>query len=135
MRFKQIKWLIYTVSVGLIPMLARFFVWLVSTSTSISLFNPSDFVAFGLILHISNINEIEHLSDSGKKWKTIQIGLSIIFIAIYGVLFALTIIAGTTPENIKIETIKYSVMILCAVSFLLSYSVFHEISHLATEDD
>ncbi len=51
------------------------------------IFNASDFVAFGLILHISNINEIEHFNDNEKSWKTIQNGISIGFISLYSVLF------------------------------------------------
>ena len=67
--------------------------------------------------------------------ETIQNGLSFIFIAFYGVLFALTVIADTTPEIINTEIIKYLVMALCVVSFLLSYSVHREISHSTVEDD
>ncbi|AFJ43528.1 hypothetical protein [Francisella orientalis] len=68
---KKIKWLIYTVLVGLIPILSRLIVWLVTKKGSVSLFSPSDFVAFGLVLHISNINEIEHFSGIQKEWKTV----------------------------------------------------------------
>lgn len=58
MENKKIKWLIYTVLVGLIPIMSRLLVWLVSNKVGIEILNASDFVAFGLVLHISNINEI-----------------------------------------------------------------------------
>ncbi|WP_028299323.1 hypothetical protein [Oceanospirillum beijerinckii] len=125
---RRIKWLIYTVLVGLIPIVSRFFIWLVSTSSTMPLFNPSDFVAFGLVLHISNINEIEHLESFEQNWKTAQNGISLTFIAFYGVLFALTVLSETVPGIINIDTIKYAVMLLCMVSFFLSYSVYHRVS-------
>ncbi len=60
MENKKVKWLIYTVLVGLIPILSRFLVWGVTEPGIVSFITASDFIAFGLILHISNINEIEH---------------------------------------------------------------------------
>ena len=64
MENKKIKWLIYTVLVGLIPILSRLLIWLVTKEGTVEMLNASDFVAFGLVLHISNINEIEHISSS-----------------------------------------------------------------------
>lgn len=122
---KKIKWLIYTVLVGLIPILSRLIVWLVTKEGSVILFSPSDFVAFGLVLHISNINEIEHFSGIQKEWKTAQNGISIAFIAFYSVLFALTLIG----ENIvDVNAITICTMVLSIVSFLISYSVYDRIS-------
>jgi len=60
---KKTKWLIYTVLVGLIPILSRLLVWLVTNTGTVNILSPSDFVIFGLVLHISNINEIEHFSN------------------------------------------------------------------------
>lgn len=128
---KKIKWLIYTVLVGLIPILSRLMVWLVTKEGSIDLFSPSDFVAFGLVLHISNINEIEHFSGMEREWKTAQNGISITFIAFYSVLFALILIG----ENIvDVNAIKICTMVLSVVSFLISYSVYDRVSKASTYD-
>lgn len=122
---KKIKWLIYTVLVGLIPILSRVIVWVVTKEGSVDLLSPSDFIAFGLVLHISNINEIEHFSGVERAWKTAQNGVSIAFIAFYGVLFALTLIG----ENIvDIKAITICTIVLSTVSFLISYSVYDKIS-------
>lgn len=125
MNNKKAKWLIYTVLVGLIPIICRFFVWLVTKENIVDLILPSDLIAFGLILHISNINEIEHFEESNSQWKTIQNGISIVFIAIYSVFFTLTLF---DKNFIDIEAITKSTFALCVVSFLLSYSVFDRIS-------
>ena len=130
MENKKIKWLIYTVLVGLIPILSRLFVWGVTESGVVSVIVASDFIAFGLILHISNINEIEHLTDDEKSWKTVQNGTSIAFIAFYSVLFALIMISEGIPKFIDAEAIKNCAVGLAVISFLISFSVFHRISRI-----
>jgi hypothetical protein len=128
---KKIKWLIYTVLVGLIPIFSRLIVWLVTKEGSVNLFSPSDFVAFGLVLHISNINEIEHFSTIERDWKTAQNGVSIAFIAFYSVLFALTLIGESIVD---INAITICTMILSIVSFLISYSVYDRVSKASVCD-
>lgn len=135
MENKKTKWLIYTVLVGLIPILSRIFVWSVTESGVVSLIMASDFIAFGLILHISNINEIEHLADDEKSWKTVQNGVSITFIAFYSVLFALIMISEGIPNFIDIEAIKNCAVGLAVISFLISFSVFHRISKIAANEE
>ncbi|EJK2114085.1 hypothetical protein [Vibrio navarrensis] len=135
MENKKAKWLIYTVLVGLIPILSRIFVWSVTESGVVSFIMASDFIAFGLILHISNINEIEHLADDEKSWKTVQNGVSITFIAFYSVLFALIMISEGIPNFIDIEAIKNCAVGLAIISFLISFSVFHRISKISANEE
>jgi len=131
MENKKVKWLIYTVLVGLIPILLRFLVWGVTEAGIVSFVTTTDFIAFGLILHISNINEIEHLSDDEKSWKTIQNGTSIVFIAFYSVLFALIMVSEGVPSFIDKEVIERCTIGLAFISLLISFSVFHRISKIA----
>ena len=126
----KIKWLIYTVLVGLIPVLSRALIWFISQNRTIGFLNAADFVAFGLILHISNINEIEHFNDSEKSWKTIQNGISIAFISFYSVLYACSILGQSNPGLINVKTITYFSLGLSLVSFLISFSVYDRISKL-----
>ncbi len=83
---RKAKWLIYTVLVGLLPALLRMLIWLISQDRDIGILNAADFIVFGLILHISNINEIERFADREKSWKTTQNVISVFFIIIYSVL-------------------------------------------------
>jgi len=124
---KKSKWLIYTVLVGLIPILSRFIVWIVTKKGTVEIFSPSDFIAFGLVLHISNINEIEHFSGIEKQWKTAQNGVSIAFIAFYSVLFALTLIGANIVD---VTAITICTIGLSIVSFFISYSVYDKISKM-----
>jgi CRISPR/Cas system CMR-associated protein Cmr3 (group 5 of RAMP superfamily) len=131
MENKKVKWLMYTVLVGFIPIFSRFLVWGVTEPGIVSIITASDFIAFGLILHISNINEIEHLSDDEKSWKTIQNGTSIAFIAFYSVLFAIIMVSEGVPSFIDTDVIEKCTIGLAAISLFISFSVFHRISKIA----
>ena len=133
MHIIKVKWLIYTVLVGLIPVLSRMLIWLISQDRTMAIFNASDFVAFGLVLHISNINQIEHFSDGQKSWKTIQNGTSIAFISFYSVLFASYLLGQSNPGLINVEAIKYVSMVLSIASFSISFSVYDRISKLVED--
>lgn len=127
MQTARTKWLAYTVLVGLLPIFSRFLVWLVTKEGSIEPFSPQDFIAFGLVLHISNINEIEHLVGADRSWKTAQNGISACLIAIHGVLFCLTLIGGDVIDR---QAIMYCVAIIALASLGLSYSLFTRISKI-----
>ena len=128
---KKTKWLIYTVLVGLIPILSRVFVWLTSKIDSVHIVAASDFVAFGLVLHISSINELEHVaSEKDQGWKTIQNGVSLTFVALYSVLYAVLLVGEKLPSVVDVKAMLFCVMALAAVSFLLTLSVFHRLSKL-----
>lgn len=132
MENKKIKWLIYTVLVGLIPIFSRLLIWTVTQTGTLKMLATPDFIAFGLILHISNINEIEHLSNDNKSWKTTQNGTSILFIALYSVLFSLIMISEGIPNFINSQVLLICTIILSTISFVISYSVFHRISNIKT---
>ncbi|ENO8810991.1 hypothetical protein KFZ67_08015 [Photobacterium damselae] len=123
------KWLIYTVVVGLIPILSRLFSWLVTKDNIIPAFSASDFIAFGLVLHISIINEVEHINDLDKSWKTFQNGISISFIAFYSVLYTFTLLAPLSDVTDP-AVITNCAQVLSVVSFLISFSVFDRVSKL-----
>lgn len=126
----KIKWLIYTVLVGLIPVFLRLLIWSVLQNRTMDFLNASDFVAFGLILHISNINEIEHFNDHEQSWKTTQNGLSIIFIVLYSALFTCSLFDQSNPGLIDAGVLKYAAIVLSLTSLGISYSVYHRISKL-----
>lgn len=121
MEAKKTKWLIYTVLVGLIPIICRFLVWVISEKGSIDIISPADLIVFGLVLHISNINELENLNDLNSNIKTIYNGLSIAFISFYSVLFTFTLIA---MKSISLVSLKNCCMILALTSFFISFSIY-----------
>ncbi len=127
MKNKKLKWLIYTLMVGLIPIIIRIFISSVFYDDSINIISISDLVAFGLILHISTINELEHLADD-KDWKTVQNGIALFLIVIYATFFCLSIIIESSAHVLNIEKIKYCTIVLVFASILICLSVYDRLS-------
>lgn len=118
------KWLIYTVLVGSIPLLARFLIFVTEPSANIGfLFSTSEFVSLGLMLHITNVNELEHAKRIEKHLKTLHNGISLIFIVLFSVLLTIAFRAelpgSTTNRNVS----AVCAIVLVGVSLVLSYSV------------
>lgn len=130
MKSSKSKWLAYTVLVGLIPIASRLLTSLITKGDAVKLFAPADIIAFGLVLHISNVNEIEHVSLKDKSWKTAHNGASLFFIAIYSVLYAFTLLEEGASSFIDPKGLLYCSAILSTVSLLLSLSIFHRLSLL-----
>lgn len=124
---KKAKWFVYTVCVGLLPLASRLLVWAVTKHGAVEPFSPAELVAFGLILHISNINEIEHYTEAGETWKTVQNGTSILFIASYSMLFALALVGDNLVD---VRTITYCTIAMAVISLGLSWAVFDRISRV-----
>lgn len=133
MKTSKSKWLAYTVLVGLIPIASRLLVWSVATDGVVAPLASTDFVAFGLVLHISNINELEHVSSQSQHWKTVQNGISVIFIALYSVLFAVTLLAEKSPKLFDPKALLVCVAALAATSLVLSLSVLHRLTASSRE--
>ncbi|UCF13226.1 MAG: hypothetical protein JSW06_02935 [Thermoplasmatales archaeon] len=82
------------------------------------------------VAEANEIIEIEHINKIDKSWKTVQNGISIVFIAFYSVLFTLSVVGSSSISVVDMNTIKYSSMSLGIISLLLSYSVYHRVSKL-----
>ncbi len=127
MKIVKTHWLAYTILVGLIPVLSRFLIWAVTKEGSIEPFSPQDFIAFGLVLHISSINEIERYTLADESWKTIQHAVAAFFITLYGALFCLTLIGGDVVDP---RSIMICVGFIALGSLFISYCLFNRISEL-----
>ena len=133
MTYRKAKWLIYTVLVGLIPFIARLFIYLTLKEKNIEfLLNESDFIIFGLVLHITTINELEHFESDNKSWKTVQNGLSLIFIIVYAIIFGLSCIDSVNPGIFEKSAMVWSSILLSFISLSISYSTCDRISKLSS---
>ena len=101
---KKTKWLIYTVVIGLLPVLIRTFIYLIRIDVEAGYsINVVDIVTFGLVLHISNINELEDKENVDKNWKTKNIGLSVLLLIIFSGILTVSYLAELPDEK------KYSI--------------------------
>ncbi|OQX66407.1 MAG: hypothetical protein B6A08_20630 [Sorangiineae bacterium NIC37A_2] len=121
------KWFIYTVLLGLLPILARLLIALLSKH-SVSPLESSDLVGFGLVLTITNINSLEHATHVPADWKTQTIGISLVAVALLSIVFAASCLGD---DQVDRRMTLYSAMALVFAAFAHSYSVFERIS--ATE--
>lgn len=129
---KKTKWLIYTVLIGLIPFIIRTFIFLFdTTATSEFWLNSSDFIVLGLVLNLTNINELEDKDLDDKIWKTKNIGISVVFIAVYASILAiLTYSDFKLNQDLDKEIVKYCSIGLALLSFIFSYSIYNRLTIL-----
>jgi phosphate/sulfate permease len=121
------KWLIYTVLLGLTPMLGRILIYFVST-TSAKPVNVGDIIAFGLVLVITNINLLEHDASIDRAWKTRSIGLSIVLAVLMGIMFAAMCFEDAHPTLVSERNITLVSSALSLACMLFSYSVIDRIT-------
>jgi hypothetical protein len=131
MRTTKTHWLACTVLVGLIPIFSRLFIWLATKDGTVEPFAPQDLIAFGLVLHISNINEMKHLVTADRSWKIAHNGASLCFIAIYGAFFCLTLIGDDIVDQHAMIT---CVGIIALASLFISYCLLNRISKFHSHD-
>jgi hypothetical protein len=129
---KKTKWLIYTVIIGLIPFIIRSLICLFDkTSTMGFWLNETDFIIFGLVLNLSNINELEDKEIENQIWKTKNIGCSVIQIIVFSAIFSIvTYSEFKSNTDLNLTTVKVCSIVLALVSFIFSYSIFNRINKL-----
>lgn len=125
---KATKWFIYTVLIGAVPFFIRLFIWLVINNLPVSyVFNEVDMVTFGLVLHVSNINELEDKVNMEQGRKTAYVGLSTFLIVVFGAFLGIAYVADLeTKTNIfNKQQIKLCTGVLSILSLLFSYSIYY----------
>jgi hypothetical protein len=130
MRFNKSKWLAYTLLIGLVPVLTRLMIWFVTSKGTIPAVVATDFVAFGLVLHVSIMNEIEFLPASEGGWKTLQNGTSIFFITLYSALYAMCLLSEGVASVIDARALLQCSLAFAVVSAMLSFFMYHRLSRM-----
>lgn len=120
---KPIKWYVYTVAIGLLPMLMRFVAYSVTT-VGIQPLSVSDVICFGLVLHVSMISQAEDVEGVNPLWHTVNHGVSVTAVAIYSVLYAISVI-GEKVNAIDQKLMLYGSLILAATSLIIGSVVLH----------
>lgn len=116
---KAVKWLLFTVLVGLLPVLCRIIVWAITENGFIDLISVGDVAIFGLVVQIAIINDVECFEEG--PFKTASNGFSAITITFYGLLFMIALLERKIP--VEPDKFLYVTIALSAASFLLGASV------------
>lgn len=96
-------------------------------NTDIDWFAATDFIAFGFVMHISILNELEHIQDN-EDWKTKMNFTAIGFVFMFGLLTLAQLMLEAGSMLLNGNTLKYCTMIIAGISFILAHSVFKRIS-------
>lgn len=128
-----IRWLIYTVIVGALPILVRILVYLISNHLPNAVcFNPVDIVFFGLTLNISNINEVSSLKNQKVKKGEVDVisnykdtfsGLSTLLIILLAIPLGALYLGELTDQTIINQTTAFIGAIALGVLSLVFSSI------------
>jgi hypothetical protein len=119
------KWMIYTVLLGLTPVIGRYLIYAVS-SVPAPRFSAGDVISFGLVLVITNINILEH--QDVHPWKTMSIGVSVVLAILFAMLFAAMCFQEVNQNTIDLRMIKIVSVVLSGSCLLFSYAIIDRVS-------
>ena len=133
---KKTQWLIFTVLMGLMPIISKLFIIIsLSNKQWDVLFNEVDFATFGLILSVTNLNELQNkIFENDTKWRMWRIGISISLIIIFAVIFALSSLADLYATSNKgdnffdVNGLRISAIFLSFCTLIFSYSIYHKVN-------
>lgn len=124
----KLRWLIYTVSFGIVPMLLRLLVgFLIVDDKNVTYFSASDFIAFGIVLQVSIFNEIRYHDVLDADWKHRMMGVSSLFMLCYSGLYVMLLVSESF-EGINVHALLYSSISASVVSLLLCFSSYDRMS-------
>lgn len=123
-----LKWIIYTVLVGLIPFFIRIFLYLVHNNLNgLYVLNEFDFITVALVLNVTNINELDGNSQQEAYLKTLGIGLSAFFIALIAGILGMLILSDLNPGGFDWDLVKlkYATMSIAIISIVIGGAVIY----------
>lgn len=119
------KWLIYTVMLALSPVLCRLLI--AGLIPGIRWVSESDVMSFGLILVVTNISGLESSTAVDPHWKTINIGISLLLVVLFAVLFAVSCFHELPANPVSETHVLYGGLIVSVASIVLSYSIWNRL--------
>jgi len=88
------------------------------------LFNVSDFASLGLVICVSIFSELSQNETKKDNWKTIAKGVTIVFLVLYGILFALYFLLNEIIYEVNIINLRIMTILLTIVNFIVGWSIF-----------
>jgi len=121
---RTVEWIVFTCLIGLIPVVARLAIWVITTQ-GVKPLSVGDVVSFGLVVHSVALSQLQELDNSGAKWRASQSGLSILFLVMYALLLFTTI---NPTVNIDLTNVLIATLALALASLLIGFSVVQRVS-------
>lgn len=121
-------WLLYTVLFGMVPIFIRILISSVMNDGAVSLFSPSDFISFGIVLQISLLNEVRYHDAQDVSWRHRIVGLSTFIVLFYAALYAAVLLAESIRQINTSSILNISVA-LSIGSFVLCWCVYDRMTY------
>jgi phosphatidylglycerophosphate synthase len=131
----KVKWAMYTVLLGMIPIIARAFTWAVSSSsTSIQPLSATDVAGYGIVLVATNISGLEHEHRVDPAWKSRSNALSIMFAIVLALVFTVSALTEVW-DGLDSRKILIGSVLLAIVATVHSYAVWDRLSRMPEVSD
>lgn len=124
---RRINWWIYTIVIGALPVIVRFFLYLTVEKLDLDyVFNESDLIAFGLVLCISNLKELESQSGISATFREITKGSQILLIILMsGFLWVNYYTEIDRESDFEAKNIRYCTRFLSFMCFVSSVVIYY----------
>ncbi|MGB6065078.1 MAG: hypothetical protein WBG50_09730 [Desulfomonilaceae bacterium] len=90
--------------------------------------SDNDIMSFGLILGITNISGIEGCLGIDSDWKAKTMGVSVLFIVFFAVMFAITCFQELPANPVSEKLVRYCGLTAGVVSLIVSYFIWKRIA-------
>lgn len=126
---KKISWLVYTVLFGMVPIFMRLVAYGLVNSDHIPMFTASDFISLGIVLHVSLMAETRYGDPKEADWRKSIIGLSVLAILFYAVLYVFSMLAEIY-DNINASFVFWAPVIMVVCSFAVCWTVYERLTYV-----
>ncbi|EPF93272.1 hypothetical protein GCM10025882_07780 [Acinetobacter gyllenbergii] len=117
-------WLIFTVLIGLLPIISRITTVNVFLLQDVVIISPVDVIVFGIVLHVSILNELNNLQKD-NEWRLIAIGISTLFIIGYVLLLSAAICSESKNLTLNIDLLLNASIGLATISFIQCFVILY----------
>lgn len=127
----KLRWLIYTVAVGLIPLAIRALIYLCTREATLGFaLNASDLVALGLVVSVTNLNEIDRVRVNDERWKEKCKGISIVAIVLFAGMLMMADMAELGGSPVIMERMKWLLILLNFAILSISASLYDRLARI-----
>ena len=125
-------WLIFTVLIGLLPIIARITAVNIFMLKDVVTISPVDIIVFCIVLHVSILNELNNFQKD-NEWRLIAIGISTLFIIGYVLLLSAAICSESKSLAINIDLLLNASIYLAIISFIQCFVILYHYRKIELE--
>lgn len=126
---RKLAWLVYTVLFGMVPIFMRLSAFALVNGDKIPMFSASDFISLGIVLHVSLMAETRYSEGEGSDWKKTIVGLSVLAVLFYAVLYIFSMLAEIYAD-INRSVVFWAPVVMTFGSFAMCWVVYDRLTYI-----